>query len=521
MNMHGFLRNASIALKVSLAPAFAMVGLMVVAALGWTANRSVTQDLREVGGPGMTRIVNAQALASQLNEMHQMAYQSLAWEAVGQRPEKIKALDDQLLNQLTVYGKTVSDAAQDAGLSEDQRTAMAAIAKGFASYAKVARDTLDIKTDGLATAASFVATLDGHYRRNVELITRFVQREQAITTETSDAASALAARQGWIIVGVSAASLLVCAGLAIVFVRAITAPLSTAAQLADRLAQGDLSATREATSRDATGRVLAALAQVSTNLNGIVTDIRSTADQINGASGEIATGNADLSARTESSASALQEAAAAVEQLAATIRNSADNARDANAMARDASTVARQGGTMVADVVSTMEAINAQAKKIGEIIAVIDGIAFQTNILALNAAVEAARAGEQGRGFSVVAAEVRSLAQRSASAASEIRTLISSSVEQIDNGTNKVHAAGQTMTRIVDAIEKVSATVDDISRASSEQADGIAQVNQTVTEMDRSTQQNAAMVEQATAATESLRQQAAHLVQSLERFRTA
>ena len=178
-------------------------------------------------------------------------------------------------------------------------------------------------------------------------------------------------------------------------------------------------------------------------------------------------------------------------------------------------------GAIVADVVTTMDDINRQAKKIGEIIGVIDGIAFQTNILALNAAVEAARAGEQGRGFSVVASEVRSLAQRSGDAAREIRTLISSSVEQIDAGAGKVQAAGQTMGRIVGAIEKVAQTVDDISRAAAEQASGIAQVNQSVAEMDRSTQQNAAMVEQASAATESLRSQAAHLVRLLTRFRTA
>jgi methyl-accepting chemotaxis protein len=519
--MSGILRNASITLKVALAPAFAIAGLAIVAAVGWMANRSVSADLQAISGPGVARIVNADALSNQLTSLHQRTYQSLAWEAVGQRAEKIKELDDALLKELSAFEKTVQAAAADEGLGTDQRAAMGVIAKDFTAYAKIARDTLDIKSAGVASAASFVTTLDSQYRNNVELIRKFVQREQAATTEVADAATALAARQGWLIAGVALASLALCAGLTVVFVRAITAPLTTAAQLAGRLAQGDLSATEAEASADATGRVLAALSQVSVNLNGIVTDVRRTADQINGASGEIANGNADLSARTESAASALQQAAAAVEELAATIRNSADNAREANNLAREASSVAREGGTMVADVVVTMEGINAQAKKIGEIIGTIDGIAFQTNILALNAAVEAARAGEQGRGFAVVAAEVRSLAQRSADAAREIRTLIGSSVEQIDTGTTKVQAAGQTMGRIVQAIEKVAATVDDISRASAEQAEGIAQVNQSVTEMDRSTQQNAAMVEQATAATESLRQQAAHLVQSLERFRTA
>ena len=519
--MDRFLRNASIGLKVTLAPAFAIVCLAVVAAVGWLANRGLTRELQAIGGDGVERIVNAEALAVQLTEIHQRVYQSLTWEAVGQRPEKIKELDDGLAKEIAGYERTVAAAADDAGLAADQRQAMAAIAKSYATYAKTARDTLDIKTAGVSTAATYVGTLDDQYRASVALIRQFVQREQALTGETVDGASALAARQGWVIVGTTLAALAACGLLAWVLARAISRPLGVAAGLAGRLAQGDLSSADAEVSADATGRVLVALAEVSRNLSAIVADIRSTADQIDSASGEIATGNADLSARTESSASALQQAAASVEQLAQTIRQSADNAREANAMAREASTVAREGGTMVADVVATMEAINTQAKKIGEIIATIDGIAFQTNILALNAAVEAARAGEHGRGFAVVASEVRSLAQRSGDAAREIRSLISSSVEQIDAGAGKVQAAGRTMGRIVGAIEKVAATVDDISRAAAEQASGIAQVNQSVAEMDRSTQQNASMVEQASAATESLRQQAAHLVQSLERFRTA
>ncbi len=519
--MGQFLRNASIGLKVSLAPAVAIVCLVVVAAVGWLANRSLTAELRQLGGDGVNRIVNAQAFAVQLTEMHQALYQSLAWEAVGQRADKIKALDDGLLKQIAAFQGTLKAAADDAGLSAEQRQAMAAFAKGFASYAKAAADTLDIKSAGVSTAATYVGTLDDLYQSNQTLMRQFVQREVAQTGGTVDKAAASAVRNGWAIAGVSLAALLLSALLTWTFVRAISQPLGHAAQLAGQLAQGDLTSQDAETSTDATGRVLAALAEVSRNLTGIVGDIRRTADEIDTASGEIASGNADLSSRTEGTASALQQAAASIEQLAATIRQSADNAREANVLARDASSVAREGGAMVADVVSTMQAINGQAKKIGEIIAVIDGIAFQTNILALNAAVEAARAGEHGRGFNVVAAEVRTLAQRSSEAAREIRTLISSSVEQIESGAGKVQSAGQTMERIVGAIERVARTVDDISRAAAEQASGIAQVNQSVAEMDRSTQQNAAMVEQASAATESLRAQATRLVQMLTRFRTA
>ena len=515
------LRDMSIGLKVALAPAFAITCLVIVAALGWWANQALTAGLRAVGGPGVARIVSADGYARQLTQIHQAVYQSLAWEAVGQRPEKIKAFDDALLAQLKSFQATLQREAGNSALDEAARRSMAELAKGFGDYAKTAADTVDMKSAGVANAANFVVTLDQIYDHEIGLIQQFVKTEVDGTAASVDRAGAMASDYSMMIVVVSALALGLAAVLALLLTRAITGPLADAAQRAGQLAQGDLSAQPARTSADATGRVLAALGEVAGNLNGIVLDVRRTAEQINTASGEIASGNTDLSARTESTASALQQAAASIEQLSATLRRSADNAREANTLAHTASNVAREGGVIVADVVTMMDAINVQAKKIGEIIGTIDGIAFQTNILALNAAVEAARAGEQGRGFSVVASEVRSLAQRSSEAAREIRKLIGSSVEQIDAGVHKVQSAGQTMGRIVGAIERVAVTVDDITRATVEQASGIAQVNQSVAEMDRSTQQNAAMAEQATAATESLRQQAASLVDMLTRFRTA
>lgn len=518
--MSSFMRNASIGLKVSIAPSVAIACLVVVAAVGWLANRTLSTSLQAIGGQGLERIVYAQAFASRLAEIHQKVYQSLTWEAIGQRAEKIKELDDGLLRELSAFEETATTAAGDIRLAGDQRSTMAAFAKGYSQYVKLAVDTLDIKSAGVGAAASYVVTLDIQYRENVEQIRKFVHSEQATTSSAVDTATTDATRNGWIIAGTTLAALVFSAGLAWIFVRTISQPLGRAADNARLMAQGDLTQRTDATSDDATGRVLAALGEVSRSLNGIVVDIRHTADEINTASGEIASGNADLSARTEGTAAALQQTAASIEQLSTTIRHAADNARSANEQAADASRVAREGGIVVAGVVATMDDINRQAQKIGEIIGVIDGIAFQTNILALNAAVEAARAGEQGRGFSVVASEVRSLAQRSADAAREVRTLISSSVEQIDAGAVKVQAAGATMDRIVGAIARVAHTVDDIARAATEQANSIAQVNQTVAEMDRSTQQNAAMVEQASAATESLRAQAQRLVQLLTRFRT-
>jgi methyl-accepting chemotaxis protein len=519
--MGKFMRNASIGIKVSIAPAAAIVCLVIVAAVGWIANRVLSAKVQTIGGAGIARIVQADVLANQLAEVHQRVYQSLTWEAIGQRPEKIKELDDGLLKQIDSFDQRVKSASEEVSLTGEQRTMISGFAKGFANYAKLARDTLDIKSAGVASAASYVVTLDAEYRNNADLLRKFVQKEQESTGALVEAAGTLSVRNGWVIAGASVVGLALSATLAWVFVRAISSPLGQAAALAHEVAQGNLTLRPESAAQDATGRVLEALAEVSTNLNGMVVEIRRTAVEIDTASGEIASGNADLSSRTEATASALQQTAASIEELSETIRSSADCAREANALARDASSVALEGGIVVADVVSTMLAINAQAKKIGEIIAVIDGIAFQTNILALNAAVEAARAGEHGRGFNVVAGEVRGLAQRSADAAREIRQLIGSSVEQIESGSGKVHTAGQTMDRIVSAVGRVAQMVDDISRATSEQAGGIAQINKTVMDMDRSTQQNAAMVEQATAATESLRGQASRLVHMLTRFKTA
>jgi methyl-accepting chemotaxis protein len=519
--MNQLLRNAPIAVKVALAPAFAIACLVVVAFVGWLANRTLTEDLKSVGGAGVARVVNAQGFDTRLTELHQGMYQSLTWEAVGQREDKIKDLDAHLTKELDAFAKAIKAASDDPAMAPAQRASMATFAKGYDAYRKIALDTLDIKSAGVATATSYVVTLDGQYRQNQQAIQAFVHQELDATREAVAAAERSAARNAALVGLLSLAAIGLAAALSWFFSRAITAPLSQAATMADSLAQGDLKSRRFEASNDATGQVLSALQVVATNLSGIVKDIRATAEEVNTSSSEIAVGNADLSSRTESTASALQQTAASMSHLSTTIRNSADSARQANELARTASNVAREGGAAVADVVSTMDAINGQAKKIGEIIGTIDGIAFQTNILALNAAVEAARAGEQGRGFSVVAQEVRTLAQRSAEAAKEIRSLISSSVEQIDAGTGKVQVAGQTMSRIVDSIQHVSQMVNDIMHAAEEQASGIVQVNDAVLEMDRSTQQNAAMVEEAAAATESLRAQAQRLVEMLARFQTA
>ena len=301
--------------------------------------------------------------------------------------------------------------------------------------------------------------------------------------------------------------------------RVVSTPLRQAVAVAKRVADGDLTADITSASKDETGQLMSSLKAMNDSLFKIVSQVRQGTDTIATASNEIAAGNLDLSNRTEQQASSLEETASSMEELTSTVKQNADNARQANQLAASASEVALQGGTVVDQVVSTMGSINDSSKKIVDIISVIDGIAFQTNILALNAAVEAARAGEQGRGFAVVASEVRTLAQRSASAAKEIKALIDDSVEKVDTGSKLVEQAGTTMHEVVSSVKRVTDIVGEISAASQEQSAGIGEVNQAITHMDTATQQNAALVEEAAAAAQSLQEQAERLAAVVSIFK--
>ncbi len=301
--------------------------------------------------------------------------------------------------------------------------------------------------------------------------------------------------------------------------RSIMVPLRQGIASARSIAQGDLAKPIPVEGKDEIAQLLQALSDMQANLASIVNTVRQGSESVATASAEIASGNHDLSARTEQQASSLEETAASMEELNSTVKQNADSARQANQLATSASTVAIQGGDVVAQVVDTMKGINESSRKISDIISVIDGIAFQTNILALNAAVEAARAGEQGRGFAVVASEVRSLAGRSAEAAKEIKSLINASVERVEQGTALVDKAGATMTEVVSSIRRVTDIMGEISAASSEQSAGVAQVGQAVAQMDQATQQNAALVEEMAAAASSLKTQAQELVQTVAVFK--
>jgi len=353
-----------------------------------------------------------------------------------------------------------------------------------------------------------LTALDALRQHMAQLLSASLQRSSSVA-QTSE----------WILGACALAAIALGLALAALVTRSIVQPVQRSRQLAQAIAQGDLTYALEATGSDEPGQLLQALGAMQQQLAGIVGEVRRGAEGVATASAEIAHGNSDLSARTEQQASALEETSASMEELNSTVRQNADNARAANQLALKAQTVATQGGDVVAEVVRTMKGINDSSRKISDIIGVIDGIAFQTNILALNAAVEAARAGEQGRGFAVVASEVRSLAGRSADAAKEIKALIGASVERVEAGSALVDRAGNTMSEVVQAIGRVTEIVSEISAASQEQSQGVAQVGEAVTQMDQATQQNAALVEESAAAADGLKVQAAQLVHAVAVFR--
>jgi len=415
------------------------------------------------------------------------------------------------------------DAAAKLELTAQDARELDTIRVGFKGYAAGFQDVLgqiargDVKTTQEANAVigKYKDAVHGMEKAVDAVNERAIERAGGVGALLQGARDRVATLQ----IALTVAGILLASLGCWVLTRSITRPIREAVRVAETVAAGDLTSKIEATTRDETGQLLAALKRMNESLVEIVGHVRASSDSIATGSSQIATGNADLSQRTEEQASNLQQTAASMEQLTATVKNNADTARAATQLAGGASEVAQHGGEVVGQVVATMEQISASSKKIGDIIGVIDGIAFQTNILALNAAVEAARAGEQGRGFAVVAGEVRNLAQRSAQAAKEIKALIGESIERVDQGNALVGDAGKTMGDIVAQVKRVSDLIGEISAASVEQSGGIGQIGDAVAQLDQVTQQNAALVEESAAAADSLRRQAARLAQVVATFK--
>ena len=370
-----------------------------------------------------------------------------------------------------------------------------------------------------AGGGAYADRLKTHMEATDQLFFRLATSAREQMQEARQGVDTLAATMSGLIGVALVLALAVLIPLTYLSVRSITRSLAQARDLAERIAGGDLSRDTQALNHDEVGQLVTAMGRMQQSLRGLVRQVQDAAGNISTASSEIATGNHDLSQRTEQTAANLEEAASSMEMLTSTVQQSAQASRQASDFASSAAEVAARGGAVVSQVVSTMDQITTSSRKIADITGVIDSIAFQTNILALNAAVEAARAGEQGRGFAVVASEVRSLAQRSAGAAKEIKELIGSSVERVEDGSRLVSQAGQTMTEIVGSVRRVSGIIHEITASAAEQSDNIGHISQSVTQLDQMTQQNAALVEQSTAASESLREQALQLTRAVSQFK--
>lgn len=490
--------------------------LIVITTIGISRMSSLDRTSTQLSSAIYPKVNSAQRMLFLMMNIARSARNIIILEDEVQRANNNKSID----NDLAAFEKAKQYLLENTIDTEERSLVNSAIEASKVYFAF----TSDVVQLGMSNQNSEGQKLlfGPRYRSQRELLAllqKIVARYENQMNEASRAAHSTYITSATIL-GVSAAIAVVLGILsALIITRSISIPMSEALDTARKVAAGDLTKTITDNAPDETGELLGALREMNTSLVNIVSSVRTGANTIATASQEIANGNQDLSARTEHQASSLEETASSMEELTSTMQQNASSARQAADMAHLAATVAGQGGQIVGEVVSTMDKIDASARKIVDIIGVIDGIAFQTNILALNAAVEAARAGEQGRGFAVVASEVRNLAQRSAAAAKEIKTLIDDSVEKVDMGAWLVKKAGKTMQEIVESVSHVNTVINQISSAGEKQRAGIEQVNQAITQMDEVTQQNAALVEQAAAASRAMQGQAAELAAQVSIFR--
>jgi len=435
--------------------------------------------------------------------------------------DKVKRFRSDLAQRLQAVQRTVAALPAQADDDADIGRLSAAVLPHLAQYLARCDKAIDLSGMDPNIGIGAMRGAEESYRAVATALQALSARSEALQAARMQAAE----QRAGTLAAVLGLAMLLATGAALTIAwrmqRRVAVDLARAVTLTEAVAAGDLTVSAQSNTPDEIGDLLRALHTMAERLNGSLLTVRQATDQIASASHEIASGNIDLSQRTEHAASSLQRTASSMQELTSAVRQTADSARTANQLAASASSVAERGGAVVSQVVSTMHEINTSSRRIADIVGTIDGIAFQTNILALTAAVEAARAGEQGRGFAVVASEVRSLAQRSAGAAREIKGLIAASVERVDAGTQLVADAGTTMTEIVASVQRVSNIIAEISAAAGAQSAGIGQVNGAVTELDGVTQQNAALVEESAAAAESLRQQAGLLAEVVVRFQLA
>ncbi len=512
-----FLYNLNIGKRLGLAFATVIAIAALVVAIGIGRLSDVTDSLTLIGADRVPKVEQLAAITDDLNLIARELRNTLIFAD----PAKISTSLDAARAARGRIGKAFDEIAPtihaDAG-----KARLAATLEARSHFVPLQNAFIDLMAAGKRDEAQ---TLLATQMRDSQLTYMKALHDlkafqiELVTKAAEDGRTAYAQAR-MLMFGLLAGMMLVGAILGVWITKSITHPVALALGVAERVASGNLGSDIQVSSTDETGRLLMALKAMNQSLVQIVGTVRNSSDSIATGSSQIASGNADLSQRTEEQASALQQTAASMEQLSSTVKQNADNANQANQLALGASSVAVKGGDVVSKVVQTMKRINDSSRKIADITSVIDGIAFQTNILALNAAVEAARAGEQGRGFAVVASEVRSLAQRSAQAAKEIKSLIVASVERVEQGSNLVDQAGTTMTEVVTAIRRVTDIMGEISAASTEQSQGVAQVGQAVSQMDQVTQQNAALVEESAAAAESLKRQAEQLVQAVALFKS-
>ncbi|MBI5910502.1 MAG: MCP four helix bundle domain-containing protein [Betaproteobacteria bacterium] len=496
--------------KIVAAPAVAIVFLVLMGAISYgvlTRQHAALENMYKHRFGSYQLAANS---AQAIGEVQSNVYRLFTWLG-NLKEDKIKQITDEQKTRIDEVTKKIAKFAAEGDLDAEERKLAESIIKKLGKYKNDVDTAIDLSTVDINTGMSSMQTADGGFQALLKDFNQLVQVETRLAQDSYDSAAGAFDKVVLALLAILLLALGVSGAMTYFMSRMIVRPLKHAIAMAGRIAGGDLSSDIKVAGRDEAAELLQALKDMNESLVKIVGEVRSGTEAIGSGAKQIASGNADLSQRTEEQASSLEETASSMEELTSTVKQNAENAKQANQLAAGASEIAVKGGTVVGQVVTTMSSINESSKKIVDIISVIDGIAFQTNILALNAAVEAARAGEQGRGFAVVASEVRNLAQRSAAAAKEIKALIGDSVDKVGAGTKLVDEAGKTMQEIVTSVKRVTDIMSEITAASQEQSAGIEQVNQAITQMDEVTQQNAALVEEAAAAAESMQEQAQNL----------